>query len=73
MSEATVSGTRVEQLKSELENLEQMELMLDQQILWVEQSIQETKDNCNKYPFDSRFVHRGIVGMSFPQLYFHLV
>lgn len=35
---------RSEELKSELEDLEQKELLLDQQTLWVEQSIRNTKE-----------------------------
>lgn len=39
------------ELKSELEDLEQKEYMLDQQKFWVEQSIRNTTEDCSKYPF----------------------
>lgn len=42
---------RLTQLKSELEDLEQKEFMLDQQRLWVEQSIRNITEDCSKYPF----------------------
>lgn len=42
---------RMVELKSELEDLEQKEYMLDQQKFWVEQSIRNTTEDCNKYPF----------------------
>lgn len=43
--------SRVTDLKSELEDLEQKERMLDQQKFWVEQSIRNTTEDCSKYPF----------------------
>lgn len=42
---------RVTQLKFELADLEQQEFMLDQQKLWVEQSIRNTREDWSKYPF----------------------
>lgn len=42
---------KLRDLKSELEELEQMEFMLDQQKLWVEQSIRNITEDCSKYPF----------------------
>lgn len=43
--------SRVMELKSELEDLERKENMLDQQKFWVEQSIRNTREDCSKYPF----------------------
>lgn len=42
---------RLMELKSELEDLEEKEHMLDQQKFWVEQSIRNTSEDCSKYPF----------------------
>lgn len=49
---------RVIDLKSELEDLEQKECMLDQQKFWVEQSIRNTREDCSKYPFIYLFYKR---------------
>uniref|UniRef100_A0A665TR33 E2F/DP family winged-helix DNA-binding domain-containing protein n=1 Tax=Echeneis naucrates TaxID=173247 RepID=A0A665TR33_ECHNA len=43
--------TRLKELAAELDDLEQKELMLDQQRLWVEQSIRNTIEDCSKYLF----------------------
>lgn len=53
-SNALESSNKVMELKSELEDLEQREKMLDQQKFWVEQSIRNTTEDCSKYPFDKR-------------------
>ncbi|XP_022595323.1 transcription factor E2F4-like [Seriola dumerili] len=42
---------RLTQLKSELEDLEQKEFMLDQQRLWVEQSIRNTTEDCSNLTY----------------------
>ncbi|XP_040891359.1 transcription factor E2F4-like [Toxotes jaculatrix] len=42
---------RLTQLKSEVEDLEQKELMLDQQRLWVEQSIRNTTEDCSNLTY----------------------
>ncbi|XP_071344418.1 transcription factor E2F5-like [Trachinotus anak] len=42
---------RLTQLKSELEDLEQKEFMLDQQRLWVEQSIRNTREDCSNLTY----------------------
>lgn len=41
-------------LISELEELDKMEFILDQQKLWVEQSIRSITEDCSKYPFYAR-------------------
>ncbi|KAK5873908.1 hypothetical protein PBY51_018908 [Eleginops maclovinus] len=43
-------GNRLFKLKSELEDLEIMESMLDQQKHWVEQSARNTREDCSEYP-----------------------
>ncbi|XP_026233929.1 transcription factor E2F5-like isoform X2 [Anabas testudineus] len=42
---------RLKDLKSELEHLEQMEFMLDQQKLWVEQSIRNINEDCSNLTY----------------------
>ncbi|XP_018523484.1 transcription factor E2F4 [Lates calcarifer] len=42
---------RLTQLKSELEDLEQKEVMLDQQRVWVEQSIRNTTEDCSNLTY----------------------
>lgn len=42
---------RLIELKSELRDLEQKELMLDQQKRWLEQGINNTTEDCSSYPF----------------------
>ncbi|XP_040010564.1 transcription factor E2F4-like isoform X2 [Xiphias gladius] len=42
---------RLTQLKSELEDLEQKEFMLDQQRLWVEQSIRNITEDCSNLTY----------------------
>ncbi|KAG8001514.1 Transcription factor E2F5 [Nibea albiflora] len=49
---------RLIELKSELEDLEQKEYMLDQQKFWVEQSIRNTTEDCRKYPFYEQRVQK---------------
>ncbi|XP_029312691.1 transcription factor E2F4-like [Cottoperca gobio] len=44
---AHVLGNRLIELKSELEDLEQKECMLDQQKFWVEQSTRNTREDCS--------------------------
>lgn len=46
------------ELKSELEDLEQKENMLDQQKFWVEQSIKNTTEDCSKYPLSKKTMQR---------------
>lgn len=41
---------KILQFHSELKHLEQLEAMLDQHTFWVEQSIKDTKEDCNQYP-----------------------
>lgn len=43
---------KIVQFHSELKHLEQLETMLDQHTFWVEQSIKDTKEDCNQYPFE---------------------
>ncbi|XP_059210248.1 transcription factor E2F4-like isoform X1 [Centropristis striata] len=47
LGNAFESGNRLLKLKSELQELEQTESMLDQQIFWVEQSIRNTTEDCS--------------------------
>ncbi|KAF3686386.1 Transcription factor E2F5 [Channa argus] len=42
---------RLRELKSELEDLEELEFMLDQQKHWVEQSIRNTKQDCSNLTY----------------------
>uniref|UniRef100_A0A3P8NQT0 E2F/DP family winged-helix DNA-binding domain-containing protein n=1 Tax=Astatotilapia calliptera TaxID=8154 RepID=A0A3P8NQT0_ASTCA len=44
-------ANRLVELKSDVKGLEQMECVLDQQKLWVEQSIKNITEDCRKYPF----------------------
>ncbi|KAJ4946926.1 hypothetical protein JOQ06_008969 [Pogonophryne albipinna] len=60
----TITGQREEvfsnklfKLKSEVEDLEMMESMLDQQKQWVEQSARNTRDDCSEYPFDKEIAN----------------
>ncbi|XP_073320446.1 transcription factor E2F5-like [Pagrus major] len=50
-SNAHESSNRVMELKSELEDLEQREKMLDQQKFWVEQSIRNTTEDCSNLTY----------------------
>ncbi|KAM8761889.1 transcription factor E2F4-like isoform 1-T3 [Acanthopagrus schlegelii] len=50
-SNALESSNRVMELKSELEDLEQREKMLDQQKFWVEQSIRNTTEDCSNLTY----------------------
>uniref|UniRef100_A0A3B5A2N3 E2F/DP family winged-helix DNA-binding domain-containing protein n=1 Tax=Stegastes partitus TaxID=144197 RepID=A0A3B5A2N3_9TELE len=43
---------RMIKLKSQLEDLEHQEFILDQHKLWVEQSIRNTTEDCSKYPLN---------------------
>ncbi|XP_029353811.1 transcription factor E2F5-like isoform X2 [Echeneis naucrates] len=43
--------TRLKELAAELDDLEQKELMLDQQRLWVEQSIRNTIEDCSNLTY----------------------
>ncbi|XP_035508476.1 transcription factor E2F4-like [Morone saxatilis] len=45
------SNNRLTELKSELEDLEQKEYMLDQQKFWVEQSIRNTTEDCSNLTY----------------------
>lgn len=46
---------KIIQFHSELKQLEHIETMLDQHIFWVEQSIKDTKEDCNQYPAEKPF------------------
>ncbi|XP_030271287.1 transcription factor E2F4-like [Sparus aurata] len=50
-SNALESSNKVMELKSELEDLEQREKMLDQQKFWVEQSIRNTTEDCSNLTY----------------------
>lgn len=47
---------KIVQFHSELKHLEQLETMLDQHTFWVEQSIKDTKEDCNQYPFEKPII-----------------
>uniref|UniRef100_A0A3Q1GB23 E2F transcription factor 4 n=1 Tax=Acanthochromis polyacanthus TaxID=80966 RepID=A0A3Q1GB23_9TELE len=55
------------ELKSELEDLEQKEFILDQHKLWGEQSIRNTKEDCSQYPFTAMFqlIHVGFQRLTY--------
>lgn len=54
LSSSFALNSRMMELRSELEDLEWKERMLDQQKFWVEQSIRNTTADCSKYPFSSK-------------------
>lgn len=43
--------SKIIKFHSELKDLEELESMLDQHTFWVQQSIKNTKEDCNQYPF----------------------
>lgn len=54
LSSSLALNNRMVALRSELEDLERKERMLDQQRFWVEQSIRNTTEDCSKYPYFSK-------------------
>ena len=57
-----VFSNKLFKLKSEVEDLEMMESMLDQQKQWVEQSAKNTREDCSEYPFDKEIANVCHVG-----------